>query len=110
MNKYEKLQQLVAEDAFLNSLDNLKSMDDLNDFLLQHGIELTKEELVNFVQSAGKYEKTDDLSEDDLEKVSGGVTPEVIFGWMWKGGKSVAKKFFQWGQEFAKLEEKWLSR
>ena len=71
----EKLRDLLNSEAFAKEVEGMKTAEDLQAALKQHGIEMTIDEIVELGGQLAHQMgmgKDGELSEDDLENVSGG--------------------------------------
>ena len=81
MDKYEKLEALMNDAAFEQELAMVESTEDLQEVLLNHGVELTADELRQLVAMA---ENKAELSENDLDYVTGGALIPTLLIWIIK--------------------------
>lgn len=71
----DKLRDLLNSEAFAKEVEGMKTAEDLQVALKQHGIEMTIDEIVELGGQLAHQMgmgKNSELSEDDLENVSGG--------------------------------------
>lgn len=68
-----KLEELLADDAFMDDLVNSKTYEEAQEKLDEKDVDITVEELKNLYDLAQKQENGEALSEEDLEKVEGGM-------------------------------------
>jgi len=76
MVNYEKLVELFRNEEFQKEAESFKTMDDFKESFMKHGIEMTDNEVVELVsQIARKKEDVDndEIVEEDLENVAGGL-------------------------------------
>ena len=102
----KKLEALVEDEAFLSELKQADSKNDLQTTLCKYGIKLNEEEVDAFAGEIEKQLASDEVSESDLEQVSGGVTAWAIFGAVVSWGKDIWKKCWGWGKKFVNFEDK----
>lgn len=71
----EKLRDLLNSETFANEIKNLKTVEELQVVLKQHGVEMTTDEIIelggHLARKVG-MDKNGELTEEDLENVSGG--------------------------------------
>ena len=82
MERAAKFQALQENGQFEQELENISTPEELQALLGSHGIEMTMDEVQEFMTSAVKL-NNDELSEEDLEDVAGGVAAWVIVGGKW---------------------------
>ena len=88
---FEKLTRVMASDEFNVRFDSCVSMGDLLALLKEYDIEITADELENYLGSiTGPVGEDGELDEDDLEMVSGGG---AIWNWIQSKVKSIKNKF-----------------
>ncbi len=110
----EKIVTLLSTDSFTEKLSEQNTLEGIQELFRQEGVELTLEETQNMVTAIAKdYQKSGELSEDDLEEVSGGLLTEVIgilkYGKkMWKWYKAAWNAGRKLGDTFYDFE-KWLN-
>lgn len=71
-----KIKGLFENEEFVAKFKALEDLEKVGELFKEYGVELTEEELVDFVKSpaeASKSGEAKELSADDLESVSGGV-------------------------------------
>lgn len=66
----ENLKKLMDNETFMNGLASVESADDLAKVLSENNVELDG---VTVEEAFAQIQEQEDLSEDDLEKVSGGI-------------------------------------
>lgn len=72
----EEMEKLFQEPEFINSLMNAKTAENIQAICKEKGLDLTDAE-VNDVVDCLKAVKTGELSDDDLENVSGGWVDQI---------------------------------
>lgn len=97
----------LFEDAtFKEKFLQAESKDDLQKLFGEYGVELSREEVDEFVAELEAFNAGDELSEETLEDVSGGgITMKKLAGWCvaaFKKGWEYGKKFFDWEQSLYK--------
>lgn len=80
MDKNEKLMQIFQDEQFLAESACMESAEDLQELLSKHGLDLTLDEVYGLCAQIACHMKGDELDEDDLEYVSGGVAVWLIVG------------------------------
>jgi predicted ribosomally synthesized peptide with nif11-like leader len=101
-----KLEALVGNEAFLADLQKAESKDDLQNVMKKYGVELTKEEVDAFASEIEKILSSEEMQDNDLEQVSGGVIgPWQIITFTYSVGKDFWKKCWSWGKQFANWED-----
>lgn len=94
----EKIQKLFQDEAFMTKMNEVTEAEDLKALFASHGIELTDEELVEFVKApmdSKMGENEGELDEASLDEVSGGIVEKS-----WKALKKTWKKAVDvWGSE-----------
>ena len=82
MDINEKLNALLADPAFYEEGKNVASVEDFVELLRKHDVELTVEEADAVLAQLGMLieQQNGELSEDDLEGVSGGIAKLIIGG------------------------------
>lgn len=79
MDKYEKLTQLMADEAFVEELLAIEGAEKVQKFLIEKGIELTIEEIIAWGDAIRAADSGDELNEDALDNIAGGV---IRFPWL----------------------------
>lgn len=81
MNDIEqRLKELDNDKEFLSELEKAKTDDELIEVFQKNGIDLTKKDIEDFLKSAAKAEE---LSEEELNDVSGGKSEYYKFKLLW---------------------------
>lgn len=75
MTNYEKLNALFANNEYIEKIKGLDNIDGIYEAVVAEIPEVTKEELTAFLTAISERMHTGEISEDELENVSGG------FGW-----------------------------
>ena len=65
----EKMKKAFTDEIFVKSLLQLESVAEVQEFLKEKGVELSEEEIIYI----GKINDSDELSDDELEAVAGGI-------------------------------------
>ena len=73
----QKVAELFENEAFVNELETKTSAEDAQALFASHGAEISVAEL-KAMRIAAKQEAGEELGEDELELVAGGVVPIVI--------------------------------
>ena len=97
----------LFEDAtFKEKFLQAESKDDLQKLFGEYGVELSREEIDEFVAKLDEFTAGDELSEETLEDVSGGaITVKKLAQWCvsaFKAGWAAGKKFYEWEQSLYK--------
>lgn len=75
----QQLQTVFADDIFVETLSNLENVEEVQSALSEKGIELTIDEILEIKSQLTKNNANfGELDEDDLEAVSGGLSPVLI--------------------------------
>ena len=81
----KKLEELGKDEEFMKSLFAMSDPKDVQAALAQRDVDLTIEELIQIKDGINRYLdegeaafESDELSEDDLENVSGGIAPLIL--------------------------------
>ena len=98
------LEKLTDNDAFLADIAKAESKDQLQEVFANYGLELTCEEVDAFVAKLNN-ETADELNEDALEDVAGGVDAAWVFKTAGKAIKKVAKFCWNAGKKLADWED-----
>lgn len=70
----EKMKELLADKAFVEKLMSLETETEVQSLLSENGVELTVEQISMIKKGVmSQLSNSDELSEDDLETVAGGV-------------------------------------
>ena len=102
-----KLGALADNEAFIADLKSAESKNDLQNVLAKYGIDLTREETDVFASEIEKILTGREVSEAELEQVSGGVAAGwIIITQAIDWGKEIWKKCWSWGKKFANWEDK----
>ncbi len=81
MTDYTKLSELFQTKEFKDEAQGCKTMEDFQKCFAKHGVEMTESEVVDVIsQIAEKQKELDDgqISEEDLENVSGGFAISTL--------------------------------
>jgi len=105
-SKETMINKLVEDGDFLEAMKKAESKDDIKAVFSQFGLELSNEEIDGFTKMIEKDLAGEELGDEELETVSGGVSRLQVLTWMYKGAKAVAKICFKAGQKFADWERK----
>lgn len=76
MIDYNKISELFQSEAFQKEAEGCKTMEDFQVLFTAHGVEISLEETIDLIsQIAEKKQQQDggEISEEDLENVSGGL-------------------------------------
>lgn len=83
----EKIKDIINNEEFIAKMEKTEA-EDMKSLFAEYGVELTDEEVLEFVKEAVEEEHGDiPLNEDDLENVAGGVAVGLALkalGWTWK--------------------------
>lgn len=105
MNNNVNLENLFENAEFIEKFQKAESKDDLQKLFKEYGIELSREEIDEFVAELEKFGDNGELNEEELESVAGGITVKKLVGWCWKAlkaGWNAGKKFYEWEQSLYK--------
>ena len=92
----KKLEQVMKDDDFVEALTTKTSAEEVKDALAAKGINFTLEEVMKIKETLDNADETENLSEADLENVSGGVSFTLIdIEWKTKKG-TVIKLHIPW--------------
>lgn len=82
-NKMEKMYELLKDRAFVEQMKNMESPEELQAALANRGVELSDDEMTELIHECKNLadEMSDELSEDQLERVVGGaaITITVLY-------------------------------
>lgn len=81
MDKYEKLEQLMADEAFVKELLELDTPENVQAFLMGKGIELSIEEIREWGKAIRTALSDDELDADALDNISGGIVCPWLLPW-----------------------------
>ena len=76
MADYAKITELFQQEAFQAEANNCKTMEDFYNLFVSNGVEITEDETIELISKiAEEKQKADDgeISEADLDNVSGGL-------------------------------------
>lgn len=96
------LDKLVENAEFMNTYHKVESKDGLQKLFAQYGVALEKEEIDAFVFALNS--SSEELDENTLDNVAGGVDPMTIFGWAWGIVKKTGKWAWEKGRQLANWE------
>jgi len=68
-----KAQALFESEAFGKEIENCETVEEIQKALEAHGLEITLEETEQICVGIASAQKKDELSEDDLDGVNGGI-------------------------------------
>ena len=71
-----KIKEVFSDEAFVNSLMELENVEDVQKALSEKGLDFSPEEIEAIRK--GLVGEDEELGEDDLENVAGGVSVETI--------------------------------
>lgn len=83
VNKSDVLSAVFSNEAFKAEAQTLKSLEDLQNLLAKYDVQLSIEEVKELcaqIAEAAKVGDNDELTEDALENVAGGVWGYVVLG------------------------------
>ena len=86
MSREEKIKELLLNESFVGELKNLKSAEELQEAFKNNGVDMTLEEinaLGDLCEKALEEMDNDELSEENLSSVSGGVTDRQMKAFVW---------------------------
>ena len=69
----EKIKGLFSNEAFAKKFEELDNVEKIAELFKEFGVELTDEELADFVNSAIDATKNEELNTVELESVNGGI-------------------------------------
>ena len=105
VEKSAVLEQLAENKEFLQAISAAQSKCDIQKACADFGLEMTREEVDALVQMLNDA-SNNELNEDSLESVSGGVSAGTVFSWAWKGVKKVSKYAWDAGRKLANWEDR----
>ena len=76
-NRMEKLNEIMEQNA--DTIAQFEEPAQVQAFMASKGVNLSDSEMAEFASAAEAYSKTGELSEDDLDNVSGGWIGGVLF-------------------------------
>ena len=94
MSREEKIQELLLSESFVGELKNLNSVEELQEALKNNGLDMTLEEinaLGDLCEKVLEQMDNDELSEENLSSVSGGVTDKQMQNLLLGIGKDILK-------------------
>ena len=97
----KRVKELLNEDTFLNELAHAQTVDDVTQLFCKNGAELSPTQIEGFLAAVAESIKSDELTEIELESVSGGVSVIAVV----KGCISWIKKGLSWGGKLAEWEK-----
>jgi len=107
MNEQEKSQKLIDilnNEAIMTQIANANTKEDMQAVFANNGLDMTMAEVDAFIQLMNSNNE-DEISESDLESVSGGAGATVTAIWIFSqaitGIKKVAKTCWNAGKWFA---------
>lgn len=99
--KIIRLGEVIEDEAIVTSLSQARTKDEMQMIFANNGLEMSIEEVNDFIASMN-FACADELSELELEPVSGGgVTSKWILKTAYKSVKKVWRKCWQAGEWFA---------
>lgn len=69
----QKLEELASNESFIEALKKAENKDDIRKTFSAFGVDMTDEEVDSFMAEAEKMFENDEISEEGLEQVSGGL-------------------------------------
>lgn len=106
MNTQERINKLtnfLSNETIMKKIANAETKIDMLDIFVDNGIEMTMDEL-DILISIMNSNNNNEISEDELEMVSGGVVGAgTIFAEAWNGISLIAKACWEAGKWFAKI-------
>jgi len=78
--KMEKVNALLADETFGKSIEGIETVEGLQKVFAKNGVELTAKEVENICQSVSVYSSEDELGENDLDGVAGGLLVPMMLG------------------------------
>ena len=101
-DKAIKLAEILEDSEIMKNISNAESKEEMQKIFSENGLELTNYEVDSFIKMMNS-DNNDEISEETLESVSGGVVDAVwIFTTSYKGVKAVAKTCWNAGKWVAK--------
>lgn len=76
MEKQQKLNALFTNEAFKAEADKISTAEELQELFAKYGVEMTLDEVIDLCGVIARYmqsEDSEELSEDDLDNVAGGI-------------------------------------
>lgn len=69
----EKIKGLFSNEAFVKKFEELDNVEKIAELFKEFGVELTDEEIADFVNSAIEAKKNEELDDEELENINGGA-------------------------------------
>lgn len=88
--KMKRLEELLNNDTFLNELKTVSSVEAFQKKLKENGLDMTEDEVSQFCEDVLKLTDAQELDEEQLEKVSGGIIPLVAGAIIVVGGIAIS--------------------
>lgn len=101
IEKSTKLESLATNESFIEAMKEAENKDDIHRVFATHGLELNEEEMNEILKMISRMLNGEELSDIELESVSGGVSAATVFGWAWKGVKATYKYCIKAGKWLA---------
>ncbi len=101
------LEELFANEAFVEKLNQVEGKNQLQALFAENGVDLSRDEVDQLVAEVQNYDADqDELDDTQLENVSGGaITVSKLIGYCIKAvkiGWKAGKKFYDWEQSLYK--------
>ncbi len=90
-----KLEQLAEDPEFLEALRNIQGSGWTGQIFESYGVELTEEEVQAFLSAMQEAQQLEELTDTDLDNVSGGRASHHVVIWARRLGYRIGKKLAQ---------------
>ena len=97
----DRVKELLSDDSFLDMLAETQSVDELTQLFHNNGAELTTAQVEAFLSSFAENSTANELTEVELDSVSGGVSVISVV----KNCYNWFKKGLNWGGKLAQWEK-----
>lgn len=98
MKKEERVLELLQDDSFLEKVDTADGVEGLKKLFKENGVDMSSDEVKELVEFVASTSKTGEISEEELDNVSGGSWIGTLQK-MWKAAKwgwRAGVKFSDW--------------
>ena len=100
----EKTTEIFNSEDFVKKMEEVPTPEELTEFMNTQGADITKDELCE-ISKIFAERSSGEITEDELENVSGGGAMGKVAGAIWKGlktGWNLGNKFADWEKNFYK--------
>lgn len=103
MSRLDKIRELMDNEAFVEKLSEVSTVEEMQSIFADNGVEMTLDEINEMCMASVQMTDSDELSDTDLDNVSGGAVSikkavKAIIGGF-KFGWKAGKKFSDWMYE-----------